>query len=340
MIVELPTRRPHARWACVVCLAAWAAPIQAAFAGEPASRLLVVDRDGSALVVVDPEAAKVVARIATGEGPHEVLALSDRRRAVVANYGTAQAPGDSLSLVDLDALKESRRIPIGALRRPHGLVEVDGKVYFTAEMNRALGRIDPDSGEVDRIVGLGQDGTHMIEAAPGGKTLYTANIGSGTVSVLRRDDGRLFQVPACKQPKGLAVSPDGKEVWAGSRISGEVAILDAASNKVVETIDVGCPAYRLRFTPDGKDVLIPDPTGDRLVIVEAATRKVASEIGVGKGPVGVLVDPSGRFAYVPLAGEGRVAVVDLDGRKVSSHIETGRISDGMSWVEPGDRSSK
>ena len=39
-------------------------------------------------------------------------------------------------------------------------------VYFTAEMNRALGRYDPKADKVDRIVGLGREATHMVVASP------------------------------------------------------------------------------------------------------------------------------------------------------------------------------
>ena len=258
---------------------------------------------------------------------------ADGRRAFVANYGTRASAGRSLSVIDLEAGKEVRRADLGAFRRPHGLALVEGKFYFTAEANRAVGRYDPETDKVDRIVGIGQEVTHMIAASPDGTTLFTANIGSGTVTAIRRDTGKLAHVAMGWDPEGLAVSPDGREVWVGRRSGGDVAVIDAATLAVKSTIRTGAGmAARLRFIPDGKRVLLPDPAGGRLIVLDAASHREIKSIAVGEGPVGALTDPGGRRAYVPLAGEGKVAVVDLESLSLAGTIETGPVSDGMAWV--------
>src|SRR4051812_47231206 len=83
-----------------------------------AQTLLVLNKDGS-LAFVDPATAKVMASVRTGDGPHEVE--TDGRLAYVSNYGTAQAPGSTLSVIDIAGRKEVHRADLGALRRPHGL---------------------------------------------------------------------------------------------------------------------------------------------------------------------------------------------------------------------------
>ena len=40
-------------------------------------------------------------------------------------------------------------IDLGALGRPHGIALADGKVYFTAEGAKVVGRYDPDTRRVD-----------------------------------------------------------------------------------------------------------------------------------------------------------------------------------------------
>lgn len=133
--------------------------------------------------------------------------------------------------------------------------------------------------------------------------------------------------------EGLAVSPDGRKVWAGRRSGGDIAVIDAATLAVKSTVHTGATmAARLRFTPDGKRVLLPDPAGGRLIVLDAASHKEIKSINVGEGPVGALPDPSGRRAYVPLAGAGQVAVVDLESLSLAGTIETGSVSDGMAWV--------
>src|SRR5579864_4060343 len=103
----------------------------------PRPLLLVLDKPEGKLLLVDPAAKKVIGQVPTGAGPHEVAVSADGKLAFVANYGD-QTPGSSLSVIDLEARKEIRRVDLGALRRPHGIAESKGKIYFTAEVNKVV----------------------------------------------------------------------------------------------------------------------------------------------------------------------------------------------------------
>src|SRR5215510_5955731 len=65
------------------------------------SYLLVLNKAENTLAIIDPQSYEVIARVPTGEGPHEVIASSDGKLAFVANYGTQQILGSSLSVIDL-----------------------------------------------------------------------------------------------------------------------------------------------------------------------------------------------------------------------------------------------
>lgn len=313
-------------------LSAASAPVSPTPAA-PGASVLAVDMAGDRLLVIDPEAGRVRAEVPTGKGPHEVAVSADGKLAFVSIYGGQGGPGHELAVIDVAAGKELRRVDLAPFAMPHGLAVVDGKVYFTAEANRAVGRYDPKADRVDRIVGLGQDGTHMIVASPDGRMLYTANIGSGTVCAVDRQAGKLARIEVGGHPEGLAVSPDGREVWAGEREGGRVSVIDAGTRAVVARVETGAKmAARLRFTPDGRRVLLPDPHRGRLLVIDAKERAVERSVEVGQGPLGALVEPGGKRAFVPLAGEGRVAVVDLESWKVVAAIETGPVADGMAWA--------
>src|SRR6476659_1084769 len=119
--------------AFVIALSMW----PTAFAQERPATLLVLNKDDATLAAVDPATGKILGTVPTGEGPHEVAVSGDGRWAFAANYG-AQTPGSSISMIDLSSMKESRRIDVSPLRRPHGLSVHDGKLYFTSETNRIL----------------------------------------------------------------------------------------------------------------------------------------------------------------------------------------------------------
>jgi YVTN family beta-propeller protein len=299
-----------------------------------APRLLVLNKADDTLSIIDPETRRTVATVPTGHGPHEVIVIDGGKTAIVANYGD-QTPGNSLSVIDLEGGMERERVDLGPLLRPHGLVEVDGNVYFTAEMNRAIGRYNPAEKKVDRVVGFGQEATHMLAAGPDGRMLYTANIGSGTVSVLDRQTGRLEHIAVGAEPEGIAASPDGRFVWVGHRIDGLVTVVDTATRKVVETLRIGDVAIRVQVTPDGKLALVSDPVRGDLVAIDTETRKEVQRVAVGQAPVGILIVPGGEKAFVALAGEDAVVEIALPSLEVKGRIESGKGPDGLAWAVQG-----
>ena len=119
---------------------AWVALFQPLAAQGP--RLVVLNKADATLVTVDPASGKILGTVATGEAPHEVAISADGRTAFVANYGS-QTPGSTISVVDLTAMKEVRRVDVSPLRRPHGVAVADGKLYYTSETNRVVARLDP-----------------------------------------------------------------------------------------------------------------------------------------------------------------------------------------------------
>src|SRR5579871_6631795 len=152
-----------------------------AFAQSPSPALLVLNKAANELAVVDPATGKVVGRTPVGESPHEIAVSADRRYAFVTNYG-AQAPGQSISMVNIATIREEKRIDLFPLRKPHGIFGAGGAVYFTAGTNDIIGRYSPETNRVDWLFGTGQTGTHMVSLNKAMNRIITANIASNSVT--------------------------------------------------------------------------------------------------------------------------------------------------------------
>jgi YVTN family beta-propeller protein len=305
-------------------------------AETPAALLLVLNKDDNALALVDPENGTVIARVPTGEAPHEVTVSEAGKFAYVGNYGSLN-PGNTLSVIDLVARKELRRVQLGALRRPHGIVFVGGEIYFTAELNRQIARYDPASNRIDWIFDTGQETTHMLVVSHDRNTIFTSNIGSDTIGAIYRSSGNAAwiktSIPVGKEPEGLDLSPDGKEVWSAHSGDGGVSIIDVAAKKVVQTLSLKTKrSNRLKFTPDGKLVLISDMEAGDLVVVDRMARKEIKRMRVGRSPEGIVIAPEGSRAYIAITGDNSVAVIDLKTLAVTKRINTGSGPDGMAWA--------
>lgn len=309
--------------------------------------MVVVSKGANALEIVDLGTLKVVGQVGAGAVPHEVAVSGDGKIALVTNYGPRQ-DGTTLSVIDLDAKEEIHRVDLlhvvgpkgekfGDLIGPHGVEFFEGRFYFTAEGSKKIGRYDPAMNKVDWVQVIGQDRTHMLVILKKTHTIYTSNVNSDSVTAVEpsRDGGHWTNtlIPVGKGPEGIAVSPDGKEVWAANSGDGTVSIIDTGAKKVVETIDVGTKrSNRVKFTVDGKLVLISDMGSGELVVVDAKTRKVARKVKLGKSVEGILVAPDGKKAFVAVSGEGKVDVLDLGTWEVVGAIGGIADADGMGFV--------
>ncbi len=308
-------------------------------AATPSPALLVLNKEENALAILDPATLKVVAKVPTGAVPHEVAASADGKLAVATNYGTERG-GTTLSVIDLTTQKEIRRLDISPLKSPHGIIATrDGKFIFTAEGSNAIASYDP----AKNVVGAwqmttSQNGTHMVVETKAGTLLFTANIGSNSVTAFELDakNGRwaTTQIAVGKGPEGIDLSPDEKEVWAANSGDGTVSLIDASSKRVRGTLDVHTKrSNRLKFTQDGKLVLISDlGTGD-LVVVDVGTEKEVKRIHLGKSVEGILIQPDGTRAFVAVTPENKVAVLDLKTLEVVNTFTTGEGPDGMAWAK-------
>jgi YVTN family beta-propeller protein len=300
-------------------------------------KLVVLNKEDATLVTVDPATGKVLGRVATGEGPHEVTVSDDGKTAFVGNYGGSSGPGNTISVIDLAAMKEVRRFDTKPLLRPHGVFFRDGKVYFTSETSRIIGRYDPAANQVDWLLGTGQPGTHMVWVNRDATRMYTCNIGGDSMTIVERGANpnvwNATVVPVGKGPEGFDVTPDGREIWAAHSRDGGVSIIDAAQKKVVGAIDLQTKrSNRLKFTPDGKLALVSDLDAGEVLVIDVTARAVTKKIPLGKMVEGILMQPDGARAYVAVNGDNYVAVIDLKTLAVTGRIDTGKGPDGMAWA--------
>jgi len=310
--------------------------VATAQAQTPSPALLVLNKEDSTLSIIDPGTLKTVAVIPTGEAPHEITVSDDGKFAFVANYG-ARTPGNTISVIDLMAQKEIRRVDLGAFRRPHGITFADGKVWFTAQDNKLIARYDPSANQIDWVLGLGQNGTHMLVFSKDRALLFTSNIGSDSIGFLQHSTDpsgwSATLIPVGKGPEGGDISPDGREYWAANSGDGTVSIIDVAAKKVTQTLDLHTKrSNRLKFTPDGKLAFVSDLSGNEVIILDAASRKEIKRLRLGLQPEGILMLPDGSRAYVAVAGEKTVAVFDLKTLEVTARISTGAGPDGLAWA--------
>jgi len=302
-----------------------------------ADTLLVANRGGSTITLIDPASMTSLGTVTVGTDPHEIAVSPDGARAYVSNYGGQQ--GTTISIVDVASRTKIKDVPIAPLRGAHGILFNSGKVWFTSETTQQVGRYDPAADKVDWSGSTTQTGAHMLAVKSDGSMVYTANIGSGSASIINVAAGTTKVVPATTQVEGIALSPDERELWVGSRAAGGIAIIDLATETRVATISSGLPAYRLVFSPDGKFVLAP--RGPQVVVYDAATREQVRAIDVEGLPLSIIFSRDATLIYVAAANPHRVYKIELASGKTLGSADVAPVPDGLALaaepVPPGKK---
>ncbi len=336
-----------ARWMVV---AAGLAAVIVSAGSASAATLVVANKSDATVSLVDLATREVRATVAVGVGPHEVAVSPDGRLALVGIYGTREAPGSSMALIEIPSARLVRTISLGEYRRPHGIVWLadNRRAVVTAEANKALLVVDALEGRVEAAVDTDQEVSHMVAVTPDASRAFVANIRSGSVTVIdlaaRR---RVAQVPTGAGAEGVAVTPDGATVWVTNRAADTVTVLDARTLEVLATPAAPSFPIRAAVTLDGRRVLVTNARSGDLAVFDVPSRTLerrldlklqASQLagrlfgdtfGSSSVPIGIVLDPDGRTAYVAHSNADLISVVDLESWTVTGTLAAGREPDGM-----------
>jgi YVTN family beta-propeller protein len=331
--------------------------------GRGALLIVVQDRANRGLAIADPITMRIVGSVPMSATRPEAVAVSaDGRFAyVTATDGTHESTprdlgeisGDYISVIDLVARKELRRVETGPGSWPFSLVVANGKVFYTAEGYGLVGRYDPASNQIDRMIGIGQMRAHTLAVTKDGQHIFVTNgfsstitaIGSWDVPANNRVPGftqpfaanvpywATSLIPVGLGPEGIGLSPDEKEVWVLSRGDGKLTIIDVATDKVLSTLDLHFKRpYRVAFTPDGNRACFTAHGGSDVLIFDVPARKEIKRINVGKEAHDILIPPDGSRAYVTVAGSSNIAVIDLKTLELTGNISTPPEPMALGWA--------
>ena len=336
----------------VICVLAVAA--LPAIAAADSGTLLVLNKSDNTVSLINIATKTALATIPTGAGPHEVAVSPNGKIAVVANYGTQQAPGSSLTVIDVPAKKQLKTIDLGEYRRPHGIEWLRGnEVAVTAEGNKALLIVDIESGKVAAAVTTDQNVSHMVVLARRSNKAFVANIGSGSVTVIDlKTRKKITDLKTGAGAEGIDISPDGKEVWVTNRAANTVSVIDVNTLKILATLESKDFPIRVKFAPGGKHVLVSNARSGDVAIFDATTKKevrrIAMQLKAAEGatagqrifgtqfgqspvPVGILVAPKLSHAFVANTNADIVTMIDLKTWEVAGRLTAGKEPDGLGY---------
>lgn len=207
-------------------------------------------RDGGKVDIVDVAKQEVVKSLPINE-PHNALNTGSNRYLYVSAMS-----GNEVDVIDLDNMEYSAHIPVGGRPRPY-VISPDEKTMYVAEANlHGFVIVDiPSKKVVDRVEMPAEHAPHPLQ--------YETN------------DTRTH---------GLALTPDGSELWVSSLVDDCVYVYDVKSKKIVGKVPTGGGPNWIVFTPDGKYICITNTDSDDVSIIDVKQRREVTRVKVGRVP--------------------------------------------------------
>lgn len=181
----------------------------------------------------------------------------------------------------------------------------------------------------------------MVRLSPDGTRAYVTSRGAeGTVSVIALDkEAAPVVIPTGKGAEGLAVSPDGREVWVVNRLAETISIVDTQALEVTAVVDVLPDARRAEISREGR-VLVPhggtpDAPAQYLSVYDLGRRALVGRLAMhegrkGPGGFGILIVGERAFAS-DRAGRAVLSLNLADIRAVQAFADHLDDPDGLAY---------
>jgi YVTN family beta-propeller protein len=261
------------------------------------------------LKIVDTAGNKVIGTIPLvahpfGAQPNECASTPDGHYVAVPMrfYGKRQPAFGDLDIINMDQRRIVKVIP---MHFPHNCFAADSNevLYCESRAEGQIYRLNLKTMSFDEKFPIGPDPRPFAIAGKAGK-IFSALGGFHGFAVLNTDNDEVHRValpdagpetPLCQRferntpTHGVALTPDGKELWVTSMTDGSVYVYYTATGTFSKPIHVGtCPNW-ITVTSNGEYVTVSNSDRNTVSIIDAKTEKVIANVNVGKVPKRLLV---------------------------------------------------
>jgi YVTN family beta-propeller protein len=179
-----------------------------------------------------------------------------------------------------------------------------------------------------------------VVVSPDGRTVYVADQSAHVLSVVDVGTRRVTSVKLRDTPRFVTTSRDGKLVFVSmyeTDLSGSgVAVIDAASHKVLRNLTTGIQPYALSIGPDGK-LWVPIHSAGRVEIYDPGTMKADGRIQTPPNPHAVGFSSDLMRAFTPDHESNVVSAIDMDTGKVIKSIPVSEAPHSLAVSPDGRR---
>jgi YVTN family beta-propeller protein len=175
-------------------------------------------------------------------------------------------------------------------------------------------------------VGVSPDGRLVVATSEVANLAHFIDAGTGKL---------LDSVAVGSRPRFVLFLNRGRTVWVSSEQRGTITVFDAATRRIVNTIDLTksfdipepIQAIEMRATRDEKRVFVAMGRSNRVAEVDPRTETVVRSYPTGERTWGIGLSPDETRLYAASGLSGTLTIIDLVRNKVIRTVNLG----GRPW---------
>jgi DNA-binding beta-propeller fold protein YncE len=303
--------------------------------------LIAIDKVANKIRFYDPQTLREIKVLDSPEPTVHELALSaDRSLAFVplygdGIYGSNRNPNNKILVIDLSRQAVADTIALGEYVAPHGMTATaDGKLWVVCDIPNTLLCVDPLQRRIEAVYDNPAKGAHLVEKTPDGRKLYVSakegdlaafDVGrrAFTAAIPVRGEGIVHGNGSGSE--GLAFTPDGGRLLAIDNHTGDIHVIDSASDRAVDRVPLQphvptnpkrSRLAKLMFSRDGRHLVATSYATGLAWIMDAADYRAQTVVPVAKGPMGIAFPAVGGTAIVSSHDSGLLTRIDLESKRV------------------------
>jgi DNA-binding beta-propeller fold protein YncE len=186
--------------------------------------------------------------------PYELLVSADEQTLYL---GTSDG---RVYFIDVGTLAVLHEVQVGGSLVHLALHPSLPLLYASPQFSSVIFEINTETRAFSDIA-IPPSAPQAIAVAMDGSELYLANEGGSVEVIPIGFGGSAASIPVGCGAYGLALTPDGMQLYASCSIDGLVKIIDRASRTVVGTLTTDGTPRRVAVTPDGATVGVANEAG-------------------------------------------------------------------------------
>lgn len=290
----------------LIGLAGFDAPITDWALTPDLSRLAVAVPSADHVALVDTAGWKVSAKVAVPNPTR--LAIAPNGRILLASYGAANGSDGGVAVIDLAAPPAAATL-IATGTGPHDIaIDADGRFAFVS--NKQAGTVSVIDLVAQRVTGTVRAGRPVALAYSAlARRVYAASEDGTVTAVGTSPVSTLASIAAPPGLVALRFAPSGRHLLAASPRAGEVVVIDAATDRIVQRMPIdGEPdaiafSGRLAYVRHRANAFFDAIPLDQIGVEGGALTAIS--VGVGRLALGAVSSPVRADAMAPVPdGDG------------------------------------